>query len=123
LRVVGELTQEQRRTFLGDRLFGRDDPADFKEAVLDGMLAVPDHVAAAMRETVLGFDASGPARNCRIPALFLLADKPFTDPETLATLSDNWRVGQVVGAGHFIQVIAAAQVNAMIDRFLRLERL
>jgi pimeloyl-ACP methyl ester carboxylesterase len=123
LKVVGELTEEQRRTFLGDRLFGRDDPIDFKEAVLDGMLAVPDHVAAAMRETVLGFDASGPARNCRIPALFLLADKPFTDPETLATLGDNWRVGQVVGAGHFIQAIAAAQVNAMIDRFLALESL
>jgi pimeloyl-ACP methyl ester carboxylesterase len=123
LKVVGELTEEQRRTFLGDRLFGRDDPIDFKEAVLDGMLAVPDHVAAAMRDTVLGFDASGPARNCRIPALFLLADKPFTDPETLATLGDNWRVGQVVGAGHFIQAIAAAQVNAMIDRFLALESL
>jgi pimeloyl-ACP methyl ester carboxylesterase len=118
LKIVGDLTQEQRRKFLGDRLFGRDDPADLKESVLDGMLAVPDHVASAMRETVLGFDASGPARNCRIPALFLLADKPFTDPETLATLGDNWRVGQVVGAGHFIQLIAPTQVNAMIDRFL-----
>ena len=123
LKVVGDLTQEQRRKFLGDRLFGRDDPIALKEGVLDGMLSVPDHVASAMRETVLGFDASGPAQRCCIPALFLLADRPFTDPETLATLGDNWRVGQVVGAGHFIQTIAAAQVNAMIDRFLELEGL
>ena len=38
--------------------------------------------------------------------------------ETLAGLGPNWRVGQVVGAGHFIQLFAAPQVNAMVDRFL-----
>ncbi len=123
LGVVGELTQEQRRKFLGDRLFGRDDPPDLKGRILDEMLAVPDHVASAMRETVLGFDGGAASRRCRIPALFLLADKPFTDAETLAGLGDNWRVGQVVGAGHFIQMIAAPQVNAMIERFLELEKL
>ncbi|MDB5394021.1 MAG: alpha/beta hydrolase fold protein [Rhodospirillales bacterium] len=118
LKVVGDLTQEQRRKFFGERLFGRDDPAELKESILDGMLSVPDHAASAMRETVLRFDGGAAAVKCRIPALFLLADKPFTGPETLATLGDNWRVGQVVGAGHFIQLIAPAQVNAMIDRFL-----
>ena len=123
LRVVSELTQEQRRRFLGDRLFGRDDPPALKEKILDGMLAVPDHVASAMRETVLGFDGGAAAAKCRIQALFLLADRPFTDAQTLASLSDNWRIGQVVGAGHFIQLIAPAQVNAMIERFLEVARL
>jgi pimeloyl-ACP methyl ester carboxylesterase len=118
LKAVGELTQEQRRAFLGDRLFGRDDPPVLKEKILDQMLAVPDHVASAMRDTVLGFDGGGAATVCRIPALFLLADRPFTDAETLAGLGENWRIGQIVGAGHFIQLIAAAQVNAMVDRFL-----
>jgi pimeloyl-ACP methyl ester carboxylesterase len=120
LGVVSELTQEQRRAFLGDRLFGRDDPQDLKDRILDEMLAVPDHVAARMRETVLGFDGGGAAAKCRIPSLFLLADRPFTDAETLSRLGDNWRVGQVVGAGHFIQLIASEQVNAMVDRFLAL---
>jgi pimeloyl-ACP methyl ester carboxylesterase len=119
LKLVGELTQEQRRAFLGDRLFGRDDPPELKERILDEMLAVPDHVASAMRDTVLGFDGGGAAIKCRIPALFLLADRPFTDTETLAGLGENWRIGQVVGAGHFIQLIAEPQVNAMVDRFLK----
>jgi pimeloyl-ACP methyl ester carboxylesterase len=118
LAVVSDLTKAQRRKFLGDRLFGRDDPPALKETVLDGMLAIPDHVASRMRDTVLGFDGGAAARDCHIPSLFLLADKPFTDQETLSSLGPNWRVGQVVGAGHFIQVIAAAQVNAMIDRWL-----
>jgi pimeloyl-ACP methyl ester carboxylesterase len=120
LGVVGELTQEQRRKFLGDRLFGRDDPPELKARILDEMLSIPDHVSSRMRETVLGFDGGAAARATKIPSLFLLADKPFTDAETLASLGDNWRVGQVVGAGHFIQTIAPAQVNAMIDRFLEL---
>jgi pimeloyl-ACP methyl ester carboxylesterase len=123
LGVVSELTQAQRRRFLGDRLFGRDDPQALKDRILDEMLAVPDHVASKMRETVLGFDGGAAAAKCRIPALFLLADRPFTDAETLSTLGPNWRVGQVVGAGHFIQMIAAEQVNAMIDRFLKLSGL
>jgi len=123
LSVVGALTQVQRRAFLGDRLFGRDDPQNLKDEILDGMLAVPDHVASAMRETVLGFDGGAAAEKCKIPALFLLADRPFTDAETLASLGANWRVGQVVGAGHFIQLIAPNQVNAMIERFLELSGL
>ena len=118
LGITVELTQEQRRKFLGDRLFGRDDPPALKDRILDEMLAVPDHVAANMRETVLGFDGGGAAAKCRIPALFLLADRPFTDAETLSRLGPNWRVGQVVGAGHFIQMIAPQQVNAMVERFL-----
>ncbi len=115
-----ELTPAERRKFLGDRLFGRDDPPALKERILDEMLAVPEHVSAPMRQAVLGFDAGAAAARCRIPALFLLADRPFTDAETLASLGPSWRVGQVVGAGHFIQMIADEQVNAMIDRFLEI---
>jgi len=116
-------SRAEQRQFLGDRLFGRDDPPDYKSAVLDAMFSVPDHVVEKMRATVLSSDVAIAAQKTRIPALFLLADRPFTDPETLATLGDNWRIGQVVGAGHFIQTIAAPQVNAMIERFLELEGL
>ena len=123
LGVVDELSQAQRRQFLGDRLFGRDDPQALKDRILDEMLAVPDHVASKMRETMLGFYGGSAAAKCRIPALFLLADRPFTDAQTLSTLGPNWRVGQVVGAGHFIQLVAPQQVNAMVDRFLELSGL
>jgi hypothetical protein len=52
--------------------------------------------------------------------LLVLADRPFTTPELIARLGPNWRVGQVIGAGHFVQLFAADQVNAMVDQFLRL---
>jgi hypothetical protein len=121
LSVGYKLTRAEQRAFLGGRLFGRDDPPGYKEAVLDAMFSVPDHVVESMRATVLSSDVAIAAQNTSIPALFLLADRPFTDQETLATLGDNWRIGQVVGAGHFIQTLAAPQVNAMVERFLELE--
>jgi pimeloyl-ACP methyl ester carboxylesterase len=120
LRKVDDLTMAERRQFLADRLFGRDDPRALRARILDEMMAVPEHVTAPMRQTVLGFDSSAAALDCRLPALFLLADRHFTDQETLDALGPNWRIGKVVGAGHFIQLVAPEQVNAMIDRFLTL---
>jgi hypothetical protein len=38
----------------------------------------------------------------------------------IASLGPNCRVGQVVGAGHFVQAFAADQVSAMVDQFIRL---
>lgn len=106
--------------FLADRLFGPDDDPEVKASILAAMGSTPAHAASAMARTVLGFDAAAAAIRCAVPALFVLADRPFTTPETTATLGANWRVGQVVGAGHFVQLFAAAQVNAMVDRFLEL---
>jgi len=108
------------REFLASRLFGPDDPPALKAAILERMAATPQHVVDAMRKTVLAFDGAAAAQACRLPALFLLADKPFTDAATLASLGPNWRTGQVVGAGHFVQLVAPDQVNAMVDRFLAL---
>lgn len=122
--VIAEATPQsadRTRDFMGSRLFGRDDPPALRERVLEQMMdSVPPHAAATLGRTVLEFDSGTAAAECRVPALFLLADRPFTTPETLARLSPNWRIGQVVGAGHFIQLVAPDQVNAMIDRFLEL---
>jgi hypothetical protein len=51
----------------------------------------------------------------------VLSRQDFAAPEAVAALGPNWHVGRVVGAGHFVQVVVPDQVNAMIDRFLRLE--
>jgi len=87
---------------------------------VSAVLARPAPCAAELVGELVrvSFDGGGAAVKCGIPALFLLADRPFTDAETLAGLGPNWRGGQVVGAGHFIQLFAAPQVDAMVDRFL-----
>jgi pimeloyl-ACP methyl ester carboxylesterase len=106
--------------FFSDRLFGPDDDPAVKAEILAVMGATPEHAVGRMGQTVLGFDAGAAAIECSVPSLVILADRPFTTPAMIAALGPNWRVGQVVGAGHFVQVFAAAQVNAMVDRFLEL---
>ena len=114
------MSAEEGAKFLGDRLFGRDDPPELKKRIVSEMGRTQPHVRAACGKTVLTFNAAEAAVACKVPSLFLLADRPFTDPETLASLGPNWRVGQVVGAGHFIHMVQPGQVNAMIERFLEL---
>lgn len=104
--------------FLSDRLFGPDDDASVKTSILASMATTPEHASRAMGQTVLGFDSGTAATSCTVPTLFILADRPFSTPAMIAQLPPNWRVAQVVGAGHFVQVFAAAQVNAMVERFL-----
>lgn len=110
----------QGQRFFADRLFGPDDDPAVKEEILAVMGTTREHAARRMGQTVLGFDAGTAAIECSVPSLFILADRPFSTPAMIAALGSNWRVGQVVGSGHFVQVFAPAQVNAMVDRFLEL---
>ena len=111
---------ESAQRFFADRLFGPDDDPQVKAEILAVMRTTPEHAARAMGRTVLEFDAADAAMRCTVPSLFILSDRPFTTPALLSQLPPNWRVAQVVGAGHFVQLFATAQVNAMIDRFLEL---
>jgi len=112
---------EASAQFFADRLFGRDDDPALKADVLSVMtMPTPLYISEALGRAVLGFDSGAAAVECTVPALFILADRPFSTPQMIATLGPNWRVGQVVGAGHFVQVFAADQVNAMVEQFIRL---
>jgi pimeloyl-ACP methyl ester carboxylesterase len=111
---------EEQRAFLLARLFGPDDPEALRDRIAGEMGLTPRHVGHDISTTTTSFDAMVAAEQCKIPSLLLLADRPFTDPDTLQRLGSNWRVGQVMGAGHFIQMIEPDQTNAMIARFLAL---
>ena len=121
--VYDDPSPEVLRQFMASRLFGPDDPKELKDQILKEMLAVPDHVVKPMQKAVLAFDGAAAAADCKLPSLFILAEKPFTDDATLARLGSNWRISRVIGSGHFIQLVVPAQVNAMVDRFLELARI
>jgi pimeloyl-ACP methyl ester carboxylesterase len=110
------IVQEFVRTRLFDPV---DDPAT-AAAVADTMADLPRHAFLAMSETVTAFDSADAARRCAVPALIVQARQPFTDPASLASLGANWHRAQIVGAGHFVQLLVPDQVNAMVLRFLEL---
>jgi pimeloyl-ACP methyl ester carboxylesterase len=106
--------------FFISRLFGPDDSPAIRAQCVEEIKLVPTYASSAMQRTVVGFDAAETAVRCHVPTLFVLADHPFTDRDTLDRLGPNWRIGKVVGSGHFIQLVVPDQVNAMIDRFIEL---
>lgn len=54
------------------------------------------------------------------PTATILATNPSSDPERLRTLNRRAYLAQVLAAGHYVQLFAPAQVNAMIADFIEL---
>jgi len=107
--------------FVRRRLVEPTDGAELIERIAATMAATPAHVFLAMADGVLAFDSHAAAlANTDVPSLLILGARPFAEPASVAALGANWQVGQVVGSGHFIQMVVPDQVNAMLDRFLDL---
>ena len=111
--------QEPRRRFIRDHLFLPTSDRRLVEAVLEGMLAAPAHVAANAMRGGLEFDARAAAALCKVPALHLAATPPLNPPHLMSEWLPNVVNGWTVGAGHFNQLEVPDQVNAMIEGFLR----
>lgn len=117
-------TPEQYRVIVEEfcmaRLFDPVDDQVIARKIAKQMAQVPAHVFLSMAATVTAFDSADTARACTVPSLIIQSCQPFVDPVELATLPSNWHEGRVVGAGHFIQLLAPDQVIPMVRRFLEL---
>jgi pimeloyl-ACP methyl ester carboxylesterase len=117
--AIEDGNQEPRRQFIANHLFLPTSDRKLVEDVLAVMLATPSHVAASAMRGDLAFDGPAVAAQCKVPALHLAATPPFNPPHRMAEWLPGVVNGQTVGAGHFNQLEAPDQVNAMIEGFLR----
>ena len=77
-------------------------------------------VAAAQLEGYLRWDGVAALTRCAVPLLVVLARTGGSnDPSRLLALKPDVQIGVTVGAGHFLQLDAADQLNPMIERFVR----
>ena len=106
--------------FVRERLVDPVDGEELATEIAALMSDVPSHVFLSMSDTVQQLRSAEMAARATLPALLVLSRQDFADPAAVAELGPNWHVGRVVGAGHFVQVVAPEQVNPMIDRFLAL---
>ncbi len=120
-RIAGaplETYQQEMLAWLRSALFQPYDPPQIVDEVTSAMASMPRERWLGLRSAVLDFDAARAALACRLPALLILSDRPFTSPTITSELPSNWLVGRTVGAGHFHHLIVPEQVHPMIDRFL-----
>jgi pimeloyl-ACP methyl ester carboxylesterase len=81
------------------------------------MLGTPREVAACSLDAADAVDAAAALRPSTCPVLYIAASRPREENATLRALRPDIAYGQVVGSGHFVQLDATRQVNAMLDRF------
>jgi len=116
-QLEGPCGEEVRR--LWTEGMGARDP-ELAGWISDHMCATPLPVAAAVIRSLNDWNGVGALSLCEIPTLFL--GHSLGDPEAirLRAIKPDLEIGITVGAGHFIQLEVPEQVNAMIERFLKL---
>lgn len=98
-----------------------DDPAR-RAHILDVMSAAPEALLVSGTEALRDYDPTPARGRLTAPALYIAANEPMprSDLALMADLVPQLQVGRTVGSGHFCQMEVPEQVNAMLDRFLRL---
>ena len=89
-----------------------------REQLLEAVTGASPLVLAAIIESDLEWNGEEAAAACKVPVLHILADKPLVSADDFRKACPHAVIEQPVGAGHFHQLVAPDQVNAMIERFL-----
>jgi pimeloyl-ACP methyl ester carboxylesterase len=110
--------REVQRQLVSEMLFVPTDDTARKARILDTMSSAPQHVMASAFEHLCTCDTAAAAAACTVPFLAVYAESVRSDLAQLRALCPHVITGQTVGAGHFHQLEAPEQINAMIERFL-----
>ncbi len=112
--------RETLSEFLSGILFGRGDPPELRARVLEKMTSCPMEIYVALSRDIVATDPVAVAERVSVPVLSVTGENPLTPTDEIRRRFPSWFVGQVVGAGHFVHLSGADQVNTMIERFLDL---
>ena len=116
--LEGDAWLDALRTYFG-RFFGPYDSPALKARVMAELERVPRHLAAPLMRDVMSSDFAAQLSREDHPLLFIHARVP-ADLERLRQLRPDVLLGSVVGSGHYLMLEVPDQVNAMLDRFLRI---
>lgn len=104
-------------------MFMDTDDTRRKERLVAAALATPRHVAVGGWDALWSFDSDAAAAACAVPAMYIGSHGPVGGLARVREAMPTAIVAQTAGAGHFHQLEVPDQVNAMIDRFLAINRL
>ncbi|MEY2473591.1 MAG: hypothetical protein QOK28_2920 [Actinomycetota bacterium] len=108
------------RARLVDAIFMPTDDQQRKAEIAAAMQAAPQEVAGPSIASLLHFDGPAALAAVRCPIASIGSDGPVNDTQEMKRLNPNILIGQTLGAGHFNQLEVPDQMNAMIERFVRI---
>ncbi len=102
-------------------LFEDDDDASTRSSILEKMKATPLHVAiSSLRGHLFNQDTLGALLSCRAPIGYIMAAKSLANTARMDEIHPGIMFARTLGSGHFSPQMVPNQINAMIDRFIRL---
>ncbi len=103
------------------RLFGPYDDAATRSWILDQAVLTEPHVTSSLWEqSLVSWDDEAALRGCRVPLLYIDAGTPNADLARAVELRPGLMIARTIGSGHFSPLVVPEQVNAVLERFLRL---
>jgi pimeloyl-ACP methyl ester carboxylesterase len=108
------------RAALINGMFMASDDAARKAQIVAAMSAVPVEIALPAIGSLFAFDGPAALAAVQCPIASIGSDGPVNDAREMKRINPNVLIGQTLGAGHFNQLEVPEQVNAMIERFLRI---
>jgi pimeloyl-ACP methyl ester carboxylesterase len=102
-------------------LFGPYDNAATRSWILDQAVLTEPHVTSSIwEESLVSWDDEAALRECRVPLLYIDAGTPNADLARAVELCPGLMIARTIGSGHFSPLVVPEQVNAVLERFLRL---
>jgi pimeloyl-ACP methyl ester carboxylesterase len=105
------------RGFAAQAVFPPAMPAEAKERALDALFATPHHVLVSSWRSFVDYDLEGVLPLVRCPLLHVAGAFP-SDRDRLRELCPQCEQADVRGRGHFIQLTAPDDVNAILAGFV-----
>lgn len=102
-------------------LFIETDDQRRKVELINKIRRTAQHVAvASFRGHLLNYDFAAAAAACKVPTAYLGATRPLANPEKFRSHCPQLMTGQTFGSGHFSPLEVPKQINAMLDRYLKI---
>ena len=102
------------------RLFGRYDDAAIRSWILEQAVLTEPHVMSSLwEESLVSWDDEAALRECRVPLLYVDAGTPNADLARAVEVCPELMIARTIGSGHFSPLVVPEQVNAVLERFLR----
>jgi pimeloyl-ACP methyl ester carboxylesterase len=107
------------RARLVDGMFMTTDDVRRKAEIVETMAAMPMEIAVPAIASLFAFDGPAALTAVQCPIASIGSDGPVNDAAEMKRVNPKILIGQTLGAGHFNQLEVPDQVNAMIERFVR----
>ena len=119
-RLAGADGEQARRAYIdSEGMFAPTDDRDQRRKIVETMCAVPLEIAAAAIRGAVAWNGVAAVTRVQCPMLAVLSWPAGSNaPHRLLAHKSDIHIGVTVGCGHFNQLEAADQVNAMIAKFL-----